>query len=221
MSKIGNIVHDSVPITDDEEFNKVEKQWGEIPKIVVDSTKGKCHHHEVLAMIDGYDPKRGVKVAGHRGYFLKGDGALLNQALIQYGLQFLNKRNYTPVQTPFFMKKSVMSETAQLSDFDDQLYKVTGNAEDEDFYLIATSEQPISAMHRKEWIPEEELPIRYAGSKKCLSFRNVQLFQKGSRRARQGHLGNFQNTSVREDRAVCYYYAREILGNAGGNDQDR
>jgi len=47
------------------------------------------------------------------------------------------------------------------------LYKVTGNAEDEDFYLIATSEQPISAMHRKEWIPEEELPIRYAGMSSC------------------------------------------------------
>jgi len=44
--------------------------------------KGACHHHELLAMIDGYEAKRGRKVAGHRGYYLKGYGALLNMALI-------------------------------------------------------------------------------------------------------------------------------------------
>lgn len=46
-------------------------------------------------MLDGYDPKRGSKIAGHRGYFLKGVGAMLNMALINYGVSFLNKKNYT------------------------------------------------------------------------------------------------------------------------------
>lgn len=167
LAKIGNIVHDTVPIGTDEEFNLVERIWGQIPDIKVNSTPGRCHHHEILAMIDGYDPKRGAKVAGHRGYYLKGPGALLNLALINYGMQFLTKKGYTPMQTPFFMKKSLMAETCQLSDFDDQLYKVTGNNEDEDAYMIATSEQPLSAYYRGEWLDKKEVPIKFAGFSTC------------------------------------------------------
>jgi seryl-tRNA synthetase len=82
-------------------------------------------HHEVLYRIGGYEQEpRGVKVVGHRGYFLTNYGVRLNLALVQYGLDFLSKRNYTPIQTPFFMNKDVMAKTAQLDDFDEQLYKV-------------------------------------------------------------------------------------------------
>ena len=82
-------------------------------------------HHEVLHRIGGYEQEpRGVKVVGHRGYFLTNYGLRLNFALVQYGLDFLSKRDYTPIQTPFFMNKDVMAKTAQLEDFDDQLYKV-------------------------------------------------------------------------------------------------
>lgn len=81
-------------------------------------------HDQVLTRIDGFDPERGAKVAGHRGYFLKNWGVRLNLALIQYGLDFLSKRNYTLLQTPFMMKRDMMMRTAQLSDFDDQLFKV-------------------------------------------------------------------------------------------------
>jgi seryl-tRNA synthetase len=122
-SKIGNIVHESVPVDENEDNNKVERTWGEIEQREINGKPGSAHHNEVLAFIGGYDPERGQKVAGHRGYFLKGYGVLLNQALIAYGTQFLAKKGYTPVQPPYFMKKEVMAETAQLSDFDDQLYK--------------------------------------------------------------------------------------------------
>ena len=123
-------------------------------------------------MIDGYDPKRGSKVSGHRGYFLKGWGAILNMALVNYGLHFLMKRKYTPLQRPFLMKKEVMAETCQLQDFDEQLYKVsTGKHSDEDnikdFYLIATSEQPISAYFANEILQREELPQRFGGFSTC------------------------------------------------------
>ena len=67
------------------------------------------------------------------------------------------------MQTPFFMRKSVMGKTAQLSDFDEQLYKLPGSGEgDEDKYLIATSEQPISAFHMDEWI-DTVTPELFAG----------------------------------------------------------
>ena len=67
-----------------------------------------------------------------------------------------------------------MHETCQLSDFEENLYKVEGAGAEDDkeadskgYYLIATSEQPISAMHRGEWIEPQDLPFRYAGSSSC------------------------------------------------------
>merc|ERR1712142_492816 len=96
------------------------------------------------------------------------------QGLIQLALQTLYKEGYQPLYTPFFMKKEVMQEVAQLSQFDEELYKVIGkgseNVEDKtvsEKYLIATSEQTIAAYHRDEWISEGALPIKYAGLSTC------------------------------------------------------
>jgi len=94
---------------------------------------------------------------------LKGAGVLLNQALINYGLAFLSNKTYTTLQTPYFMNREVMAKTAQLADFDEQLYKVTGAEDDGQKYLIATSEQPISAYHSGEVLTPDVLPKRYAG----------------------------------------------------------
>merc|ERR1711957_254455 len=116
-------------------------------------------------MIDGYGSEQGVAVAGHRAYFLKGVGVLLNQALINFGLGYLTNKGYTALQPPFFMRKEIMAETAQLEQFDEELYKVTGDGIEN--YLIATSEQPISAYHRGEWMSEQEMPKRYAGYSTC------------------------------------------------------
>lgn len=67
----------------------------------------------------------GANIAGGRGFYLKGDGVRLNQALINFGLDFLEKRGYTALQTPFFMRKDIMAKCAQLAQFDEELYKVT------------------------------------------------------------------------------------------------
>ena len=66
----------------------------------------------------------GAKVAGHRGFFLTGDGVDLNQAMITYGLDFLRDRGFKKMQPPFFMNKALMGKTAQLEEFDEALYKV-------------------------------------------------------------------------------------------------
>ena len=100
-----------------------------------------------MRMLDMSDIERGTKVAGGRGYFLKGDGVLLNQAIIQMALSHLCAKGYTPLQTPFFMRREAMAMCAQLSDFHEALYKVSesDDAAEEDLkYLIATSEQPIA-----------------------------------------------------------------------------
>jgi seryl-tRNA synthetase len=165
LKLIGNLVHDSVPVSKNEDDNRVERTWGECI-----SENKTLHHHEVLEMIDGFESERGARIAGHRAYFLKGAGVLLNQALINYGISYLAGRAYTPLQPPFFMNKEVMAETAQLEEFDEALYKVIGNREDggeDEKYLIATSEQPISALYRGETLTEQQLPIRFAGISSC------------------------------------------------------
>lgn len=170
LNKIGNIVSPDAVISKSEDDNLVVRKFGEPSKdIIVDgSALGKLHHHEIMQCLDMVEFERGQKIAGHRGFFLKGVGVLLNQALINYGIATLIKKDYTPVQPPFFMKKAVMEATCQLSDLAENLYQVEGGDEGNDgLYLTATSEQPISAMHMKEWIAPDELPKRYAGVSTC------------------------------------------------------
>ncbi|KAI5950081.1 SES1 [Candida theae] len=173
VNQIGNLVHDSVVDSMDEANNELIKTWKpegykEPAQVAAGSNApASLSHHEVLLRLDGYDPERGVRIVGHRGYFLRNYGVFLNQALINYGLSFLSKKGYVPLQAPVMMNKEVMAKTAQLSQFDEELYKVI-DGEDEK-YLIATSEQPISAYHAGEWFekPQEQLPIRYAGYSSC------------------------------------------------------
>jgi seryl-tRNA synthetase len=74
---------------------------------------------------------------------------------------------YSPNQPPYFLNKSQMTKTAQLSQFDEELYKVvendTSTTNDTGKYLIATSEQPLSCAHASEWLLPSQLPIKYAG----------------------------------------------------------
>lgn len=87
--------------------------WNEVSQRAL-STEGPIRRRTCL----------GAKIAGHRGYFLTNDGIDLNQALISYGLDFLRKQGYKKVQPPFMMNKEVMAKTAQLDQFDEELYKV-------------------------------------------------------------------------------------------------
>ncbi|KAJ6438715.1 seryl-tRNA synthetase [Purpureocillium lavendulum] len=159
IKTIGNYVHESVPVSNNEDDNAVLRSW---PEGATPEKRNVLSHHEVLLRLDGYDPDRGVKVVGHRGYFLRQWGVFLNQALINYGLEFLTQRGYTALQAPQFMLKEYMAKTAQLEDFDEELYKVVDGDAKNDKYLIATSEQPISAFHADEWLIAKELPIKDA-----------------------------------------------------------
>ncbi|XP_015682547.2 serine--tRNA ligase, cytoplasmic [Protobothrops mucrosquamatus] len=169
LREIGNLLHPSVPISNDEDVdNKEERVWGDCTE------RKKYSHVDLVVMVDGYEGEKGAVVAGSRGYFLKGPLVFLEQALIQYALQTLLSKGYTPVYTPFFMRKEVMQEVAQLSQFDEELYKVLGKGSEksddntvDEKYLIATSEQPIAALHRDEWLKPEDLPIKYAGLSTC------------------------------------------------------
>ncbi|XP_050892931.1 serine--tRNA ligase [Lathyrus oleraceus] len=160
LETIGNLIHDSVPISNDEANNVVVRTWGD--KRVEPKLK---NHVDLVDLLGIADLKKGADVAGGRGFYLIGDGVRLNQALINFGLEFLEKREYTLLQTPFIMRKDIMSKCAQLAQFDEELYKITG--EEDDKYLIATAEQPLCAYHIDDWIHPSQLPLRYAGYSSC------------------------------------------------------
>jgi len=157
--KVGNILISDVPIAENEEGDETLRVFGDIPKF-----KFKIYNHvDLVSMIDGAEIEKATKIAGSRFYYLKGDLVRLNLALLQYALDFLTDKGFTPFWTPYFTKHEVMAEAAELADFEEQLYKIEG----EDLYLIATSEQTLAALHRKEVIDEKTLPRKYCGISSC------------------------------------------------------
>ncbi|KAF8452489.1 serine-tRNA ligase [Boletus edulis BED1] len=167
-SNVGNIVAKDVPVSLTEDDNVTLRTWHpDGPNGQVEKKTVIMPHHEVLLRLDAMDLERGAKIVGHRGFFFTDDGVDLNQALISYALDFLRKRDYKRIQPPFMVNKDIMGKTAQLSQFDEELYKVI--ADEDEKYLIATSEQPISAFHADEWFedPKTQLPIYYAGYSTC------------------------------------------------------
>lgn len=168
LREIGNHLHESCIVSNDEDENGVERIFGDC------TTRKKYSHVDLVVMVDGSDGDRGAVTAGGRGYYLKGALVFLEQALINLAMKMLYSKGYVPLYTPFFMRKEVMQEVAQLAQFDEELYKVVGKGSEkqdesglDEKYLIATSEQPIAAYHRDEWIPTESLPIRYLGYSSC------------------------------------------------------
>ncbi len=125
LTEVGNHLRTRVKLNEQvQDDNATLRTWD--PK--GDSTEplvkeGILAHHEVLLRLDAMDLERGAKVAGHRGYYLTNDGLDLNQALISYGLDFLRKKGYKKIMPPFFMNKEQMAKTAQLDQFDEELYK--------------------------------------------------------------------------------------------------
>lgn len=165
LQRIGNLVHDSVPVSDDEANNATVREYGS-PQPAPGKGEPKLYNHvDLVQLLDIADTVRGSSVAGSRGYYLMREGVLLNQALINCALNFAVSRGYDPVQTPFFMCKSAMAQCAQLSQFDEELYHVSGDGEDK--YLIATAEQPLCAYQRDQWFDPSELPLKYAGYSTC------------------------------------------------------
>ena len=193
LNRIGNIVDSEVPISQNEDEDNLIVALSPLPVEASSATatgepflprtisqlqytlpeSKPLTHDELLWRIGGYEPVRGQNVGGNRAYFLTNAGVLLNQAIINFGIDFLMQRQYNIVQPPFLMNKDVMASIAQLEDFDEQLYKVSGKTDaveegtSNDKYLIATSEQPLCAYHKGDWIDPKELPLRYGGISTC------------------------------------------------------
>ena len=154
-----NMLHESVPIGKDETANKEIKKWGNIPTFDFEIKD----HIDLTQSLDLVDLERAAKVSGARFYYLKNQLVRLNQALLQFALDFLAEKNYTPIQTPFLINRSAMEGAIIAQDFEEVIYKIEG----EDLYLIGTSEHAVASMHSDEIIDGKKLPLRYAGVSTC------------------------------------------------------
>ena len=158
-STIPNVVHESVPIGPNDSANKEIKKWGNIPKF---DFKVK-DHIDISEDLNLVDLERAAKVAGARFYYLKNDLVRLNQALIHFGLDFLAEKGYSLVQPPYMINRESMEGAVIAEDFEEVIYKV----QEEDLYMIGTSEHAMAAMHSKEIIEGKNIPMKYAGISPC------------------------------------------------------
>ena len=156
---IPNILHDSVPQGKDESGNTTHSVHGNKPEF---NFKPKTHN-EIISINNWVDLKRAAKITGSRFYFLKGDLARLELALQTYAVDFIRQRDYTFVQPPVMMNRQAYEGVTDLSDFETVMYGI----EPDKYYMIATSEHPLTAMYMGETIPEDQLPLRVVGVSPC------------------------------------------------------
>lgn len=156
---IPNLIHESVPVGKDETANVEIKKWGKIPEFDFKIND----HIDISEKLDLVDLERAAKVAGARFYYLKNDLVRLNQSLIHYALDFLAEKNYYLIQPPYMINRQSMEGAVIADDFEEVIYKI----ENEDLYMIGTSEHAMVAMHSSEIIEGKDLPLRYAGVSSC------------------------------------------------------
>jgi len=156
---IPNILHEEVPIGEDDQKNTLHSLHGEKTELAFEPR----NHNDLIEMNGWVDQSRGAKVTGSRFYFLQGDLARLEMALQQYGADFLMQRGYTLVQPPLMMNREAYEGVTDLADFETVMYGI----EPDKYYLIATSEHPLTAMRMDEIIEPSELPIKLVGVSAC------------------------------------------------------
>ena len=161
MAGISNLVHKNAPVGAEKDF-KVIETVGKPRDFNAEKIKIKDHVElgEDLKLID---LERGAKVSGSRFYYLVGDGALLELALVNFAIDIAQNHGFTPVIPPALVKPVAMEGTGFLGQAAENVYRI----EQDDMYLVGTSEVPLAAMHMDEILNYKELPIKYAGYSPC------------------------------------------------------
>src|SRR3989344_5719840 len=159
IKTIGNILDKTVPEGKDESENKELRKVGKIPKFNFPIKD----HIELGLELDLIDLDTAAKNSGARFYYLKNEAVLLSQALQRFAIDRLLKKGYTLIQTPYLLNRAALEGGVNLSEFEDTIYKI----ENEDLYLIATSEHPLVALKKDQILNEKELPIKLCGVSSC------------------------------------------------------
>jgi len=159
LMRLPNILHQSVPIGKDAEDNKVVRKVGKIKKFNFELKS----HGDLIEDLGLADFKRAANVSGTGFYYLIGKLALLDLALKRFAIDYLVKKKYTLIEPPLMLNKKAYEGVTDLADFEKVMYKI----DNEDLYLIATSEHPMAALYMNEIFNENQLPIRFAGISSC------------------------------------------------------
>jgi seryl-tRNA synthetase len=159
LLRLPNLLDDSVPLGKDSNDNVQVKTWGKIPQFTFPIK----NHIDLALNLDLIDMERSGKVSGSRFFYLKNEVAMLDMALMSFAIEELSKKGYTPIIPPYMMKREAYEGVTALGDFEEVLY----NVENEDLYLIATSEHPMAAMLMNETLKEADMPVKLAGISTC------------------------------------------------------
>ena len=157
LKTVPNVIFDDVPLGDEEDSVEIKK-WGENHKTGVD-------HLDYAVSRDWVDFERGARVAGAKFYYLKGELALLENALLQYGLSKVLEHGFTYMTVPDMVSSRVLEGCGfnpRSSEQSDEYF-----IEGEDLAMIATAEMPLTGYHMDEIIDEDKLPLFYAGYSAC------------------------------------------------------
>jgi len=155
LMQIPNLLHETVPYGKDENDNVEIRCWGAPPKFDFEPK----NHLEIALNLGLVDEERANKVAGTGFYYIKGELALLDMAIQRFAVDFMIKQGYTLIEPPFMLRRKPYEGVTDLSDFETVMYKI----ENEDHYLIATSEHPIAAMFMNETLDKRVLPLKFVG----------------------------------------------------------
>jgi len=159
MLQIPNIIHKSVPKGKSDKDNKEIKKTGKPKKF---SFKLK-NHVELAEALKIADFDTSAKVSGSGFYYLLGDLALLNQALIQFGIKKMTEKGYTYIETPLMIREEVLNGVYSTKEINEMSYKI----QDENLYLIATSEHPLIGYYKNKTLPLKQLPIKNTSYSIC------------------------------------------------------
>ncbi len=156
--RIPNVPHDSVP-AGGEENNEIIRTWGE--PVTPDFTV--MPHWDIGVELGIFDPEAAVRMSGSGFTVLKGDGARLERALINWFLDVHRDQGYTEVNIPYLVGRKAMTGTGQLPKLEEDMYL----CQVDDLFLIPTAEVPVTNLHMGRTLPEESLPIRYCAFSPC------------------------------------------------------
>ncbi len=163
LLRIPNVLDDRVPTGTTEDDNVEVRSWGTIPAFDFEPKE----HHELGSQLGIIDAPRAARMSGARFSVLRGAGARLERALINWFVDQGLAHGYTEVMVPYIVTRTAMTGTGQLPKFEDDAFKVSHDVAGEDAFLISTAEIPVTNMHREEIIDEAQLPLKYVCFTPC------------------------------------------------------
>lgn len=207
LLRIPQLADAAVPDGPDESGNIELRKWGDPRKF----TFAPKDHAELLTKRGMLDVERGARLSGSRNYFLKGDGVLLEIAVMRFALDHMIQKGFTPFTVPLMVRRDAMEGTAYFPGGEEQAYA----CKNDDLFLIGTSEVPLTSYHAGEILNEADLPKKYVAWSSCFR-REAGTYGRDTQGIYRVH--QFQKVEqvivCKADEAESKQWHKEILGNS-------